>query len=199
VSTVGAEGIVGQGGCAAKKDVEDSIMGSVTSSELCVLFVGAMRETLLEGMRKIEHCVGQLDDEQVWWRPRGEMNSIANLMLHLSGNLRQWIISGVGGAKDVRNRPVEFSDRSGRAKGEVLAILQKTVAEADGVLAKVTAEELVSKRRIQGFDETGMSAIVRAIPHFRGHVQEIIHMTREQVGEKYRFDFVPKGKEQESA
>ena len=174
-------------------------MGTVTSWEVCGLFVQAMRGSLKEGMGKIEHCVGQLDDEQVWWRPRGEMNSIANLMLHLSGNLRQWIISGVGGAKDVRNRPGEFSDRSNRAKGEVLGILKETVEEADGVLAKVTPEGLVAHRRIQGFDETVMSAIAHTIPHFRGHVQEIIYMTREQLGLKYRFDFVPKGKEQESA
>jgi hypothetical protein len=174
-------------------------MESVTSSELCELFVRAMRDTLSEGMRKIEHCVGQLDDEQVWWRPRGEMNSIANLMLHLSGNLRQWIVSGVGGAEDVRNRPMEFADRSGRGKGEVVGILRKAVAEADAVLAKLTPVQLVSARRIQGHDETVMSAIAHTIPHFRGHVQEIIHMTREQIGEKYRFDFVPKGKEQESA
>jgi hypothetical protein len=174
-------------------------MSSITSADLSTAFIEAMRETLSEGMRKIEHCVEQLSDEQVWWRPRGEMNSIANLMLHLSGNLRQWIISGVGGAMDVRNRPMEFADRSGRGKGEVLRILKKTVGEADAALAKVTAEELMSARRIQGYDRTVMKAIAHTIPHFRGHVQEIIHMTREQLGEKYRFDFVPKGKEQESA
>jgi hypothetical protein len=174
-------------------------MSSITSADVCGAFTDAMRVTLAEGMRKIEHCVGQLSDEQVWWRPRSEMNSIANLMLHLSGNLRQWIISGVGGEKDVRNRPMEFADRSQRPKGEVLEILQKNVAEADAALAKLTAEDLVSPRRIQGYDVTVMMAIAHTIPHFRGHVQEIIHMTREQLGETYRFDFVPKGKEQEAA
>jgi hypothetical protein len=174
-------------------------MESLASSELCLAFVNAMRRTLSEGMRKIEHCADQLDDKQVWWRPREEMNSIANVMLHLSGNLRQWIIAGVGGAKDVRNRPMEFADRSGRGKAEVVAILKRVVAEADGVVAKVTAEQLLSPRRIQGYDGTVMSAIGDTVAHFRGHVQEIIHMTREQIGEKYRFDFVPKGKEQESA
>jgi hypothetical protein len=94
---------------------------------------------------------------------------------------------------------MEFGDRSGRAKWEVLGILKKTVEEADAAMAKVTAEELVSRRRIQGYDVTVMQAIAHTIPHFRGHVQEIIHMTREQLGEKYRFDFVPKGTEQEAA
>ena len=127
------------------------------------------------------------------------MNSIGNLMLHLSGNLRQWIVSGVGGAKDVRNRPLEFSDRSIRPKGEIIDILKKTVAEADAALARLKADQLVSPRRIQGFDTSVIAAIIDTIPHFRGHVQEIIHITRQQLGEKYQFDFVPKGKEQESA
>lgn len=167
--------------------------------EISDAFIAAARSTLGEGMRKIEHCVGQLNDQQVWWRPRQEMNSIANIMLHLSGNLRQWIVAGVGGSKDVRNRPLEFSDRSNRPKSEVIGILKKTVAEADVVLARLKASELLSPRRIQGHDEIVISAILGTIPHFRGHVQEIIHITRQQLGEKYRFDFVPKGKEQESA
>jgi len=165
---------------------------------ICDAFSASMRETLSEGMRKIEHCAGQLSELQFWHRPRAEMNSIANLCLHLAGNLRQWIISGVGGAKDVRDRPLEFSDRSNRAKSEVLGLLKATVREAEEILSRLTAEELVAGRRIQGFDTMVLHAVVNTVSHFRGHVQEIIHMTREQLGEKYRFDFVPKGKEQES-
>lgn len=162
-------------------------------------FITETRRVLSEGMRKIEHCLAQLDDAQIWWRPRPEMNSIANLMLHLSGNLRQWIVSGVGCIADTRNRPKEFADRSSRSKAQVLAILKKVVAEAETTLAALKPEELIQKRRIQGHDVTVMGAIMDTIPHFRGHVQEIIHMTREQLGEKYRFYFVPIGAEQESA
>jgi hypothetical protein len=165
---------------------------------ICDTFVSAMRETLSEGMRKIEHCADQLNESRFWYRPRPEMNSVANLCLHLCGNVRQWIISGVGGTGDVRNRPGEFSDRSNRAKGEILGMLKKTIGEVDTVLSRVTPEELLSARRIQGFETNVLEAIVNSVSHFRGHVQEIIHITREQVGEKYRFDFVPKGKEQEA-
>jgi hypothetical protein len=168
-------------------------------SEICDALIAAARNTLAEGMRKIEHCVGQLNDQQLWWRPRPEMNSITNLMLHLSGNLRQWIVSGVGGAKDVRNRPLEFSDRSNLPKSEVIGILKATVTDSDAALARLKADQLVSPRRIQGYDTNVIAAIMDTIPHFRGHVQEIIHITRQQLGDKYRFDFVPKGKEQESA
>src|ERR1700691_4570903 len=100
-------------------------------SNISAEFIAANRHTLSEGMRKIEHCVNQLTGDQIWWRPKPDMNSIANLMLHLSGNLRQWIIAGVGGEKDVRNRPKEFADRSGRPKAEILGILAKVVSEAD--------------------------------------------------------------------
>jgi hypothetical protein len=162
-------------------------------------FLTESREQLREGMHKIEHCIAQLSDAQLWYRPRPEMNSIANLMLHLSGNMRQWLVAGVGGAKDIRNRPLEFSDNTHRPKSEILALLLKTVTEADATLSHQNADQLLQKRRIQGFDTTVIGAIMHTIPHFRGHVQEIIHMTRQQLGEKYQFDFVPKGKEQESA
>jgi hypothetical protein len=183
----------------AKSETRMTNQTQSPNDQMSAAFIAAVRNNLAEGMHKIEHCVGQLSDEQVWWRARAEMNSIANLMLHLSGNMRQWFIAGVGGAKDVRNRPMEFADRSNRPKSEIIAILKKTVMEADGVLVKLTAEQLVLPKRIQGYEKNVTAAIVDTLAHFRGHVQEIIHITREQLGEKYRFDFVPKGKEQESA
>ena len=77
--------------------------------------ISAAAEILAEGMVKIEHCVSQLSDDQLWWRPRPDMNSIANLMLHLSGNLRQWIIAGVG-ARRMSKSPCRFAVRSGVRK-----------------------------------------------------------------------------------
>src|SRR5205814_10733439 len=100
------------------------MMTSDTGAEYLV----AARAVLAEGLRKIEHCLSQLSDEQLWWRPRPEMNSIANLLLHLSGNIRQWIIVPCTGVADSRNRPAEFSDRSNRSKQDVLAILRNTLA-----------------------------------------------------------------------
>ena len=126
---------------------------SLPESGVAGTFIDAAREVLAEGMAKIEHCVNQLDDAGVWWRPAEGQNSIANLMLHLSGNVRQWIIAGVGGAApDVRDRPREFADRSGRPKAEILGLLRRTVAEADGVLSRLTGDGLTQPRRIQGFE-----------------------------------------------
>lgn len=163
------------------------------------LYIAAARQNLAEGLRKVEHCLRQLNEEQVWWRPQAGMNSVANLMLHLAGNLRQWIVSGVGGARDIRNRPEEFADRSELPKGNIVSMLRSAVREADEVMERLPLEKLGEARRIQGFETNVVGAIFDSLAHFRGHTQEIIHMTREMLGDKYKFDFVPKGPEQEAA
>jgi len=144
---------------------------------------------------RIKHCLAQLSDEQLWWRPRQEMNSVGNLILHLCGNLRQWIIAGLGNQPDTRNRPLEFSERGPIAKNELLRQLETTVSECKRVLESQTAQ-LLDARRIQGFDVTGLRALFNSIPHFRGHTQEIVHMTREILGEKYQFAWQPTTKEE---
>src|SRR5689334_6072857 len=88
------------------------------------------QRTLDEALRKIEHCDRQLDDDDVWWRPSEEMNSVGNILLHLSGNLRQWIVSGVGGARDVRDRPAEFAERGKIPREQLLSQLRATANEA---------------------------------------------------------------------
>ena len=170
-----------------------------SADDVAGVFLSAARECLAEGLRKIEHCLGQLDEESVWWRPTPGRNSVANLMLHLAGNLRQWIVAGVGGARDVRNRPMEFADRSGRPKAQLLDDLRAAVRDADAAVSRLTADQLVRPRRIQGFDTNVLTAVLDTVAHFRGHTQEIIHMTRGRLGDRYRFDFVPQGPEQTAA
>src|SRR5688572_20218697 len=128
------------------------------------LFLKATREKFDACKEKINHCLGQLDDEQVWWRPHESMNSIANIVLHLCGNLWQWIISGVGGAPDLRNRPKEFSDRSLIPKSELIAQLDTVLGEVDSVLAALSDERLLEPRTIQGYAVTVLSAILEVVP-----------------------------------
>lgn len=151
----------------------------------------------LEGaVRKITHCLDQLTDEQVWWRPSASMNSIANLILHVCGNVGQWITSGIGGVEGKRDRPKEFSEQGPIEKDELLRRLDVAVAEAKAALTKASPVDLLEHRRIQGFHVTGMQAIFESVAHFRGHTQEIVHMTRIQLGEDYKFAFVPTMPEQ---
>ncbi|QDU57389.1 DinB superfamily protein [Aeoliella mucimassa] len=142
-------------------------------------------------MKKIRHCLDQLTDEQVWWRPADDMNSIGNMMLHLAGNLRQWAIVGIGGGDDLRDRPAEFAAREPLSKDELLARLQGTVDETKQVLANATEEQLLAGQVIQGFSVTGVEILFDTIPHFQGHTQEIICYTRMQVGPAYRFYWSP--------
>lgn len=153
-------------------------------------------DELGDAVKKIAHCLGQLASDQVWWRPSHSMNSIANLILHLCGNVRQWITAGVGSADDIRNRPLEFSEQGPIEKDELLRRLGATVEEAKGAIANASTADLVDRRRIQGFDVTGIGAVFHSVAHFRGHVQEIVHLTRSQLGDAYQFDFVPKTPEQ---
>ena len=143
----------------------------------------------------IRHCVDQLTDDQVWRREGEDRNSIGNLILHLCGNVRQWLISGLGGAKDVRDRPREFAERGPIPKAELLRQLQAVVRDASSVLSAVTPDQLMRKCRIQGFEVSGLAAVFSAVPHFKGHTQEIVHMTRDMMGSGYRFHWVPAGPE----
>src|SRR5947209_13228603 len=147
----------------------------MTADELATAVGAEAANELASALAKIEHCLGQLTDEQVWGRSQPSLNSIGNLVLHLCGNVRQWIVAGLGGAADVRHRPAEFAERGPIPKTELLRSLDAVVDEAGGVMARLTARQLLEVRPIQGFDVTGLGAIFDSIPHFRGHTQEIVH------------------------
>src|ERR1700683_4158978 len=97
---------------------------------------------------RIVSCLRQLTEKDIWWRPNPASNSAGNLVLHLCGNIRQWIISGLGGAEDIRERDREFSQRGPIPRRELIALLKATVAEAGRVLDRLPAEALVKNYRI---------------------------------------------------
>jgi hypothetical protein len=168
----------------------------MTANELAAAVGAAAAQELDSAFSRIKHCLEQLNDEQVWQRPSESMNSIGNLILHLCGNLRQWIVSGFGGAPDARNRPAEFTERGPIPKAELMRKLEVVVEETTRILLNLDAQQLSKSCRIQGFDITGVAAIFDSIPHFRGHTQEIIHMTRHQLGAAYKFAWTPSTPEQ---
>jgi hypothetical protein len=159
-------------------------------------YLAEARRRLAACHERINHCLAQLDDEQVWWRPHDSMNSIANILLHLCGNLRQWVIAGVRRAADTRDRPAEFTERRRIPKDELVRRLDAVVREADGVLAALPDAQLLERRRIQGFDETVLSAIFNSLAHFNGHTQEVVYVTRLQLGDAYRYAWTPTSAEQ---
>lgn len=168
----------------------------MTADELAAAVGTAAAHELDSALVRIKHCLGQLNDERVWRRSQPSLNSIGNLILHLCGNLRQWIVAGVGGAADRRDRPAEFAEQGPIPKEELLRRLEAVVEEAKRVLADVEARQLTEVRSVQGFDVTGLAAIFDSVPHFRGHTQEIVHMTRLQLGDAYKFAWTPTTPEQ---
>jgi len=142
-------------------------------------FLAQSRRLLTESyLPRIEQTVEGLSDEQIWWRANDGSNSIGNLMLHLSGNVRQWIVSGIGGLEDDRHRQSEFDARRSRTGQELLSLLRSTVEHADRVLATVAPADLLEHRCIQTYDITILQAIYAVVEHFSMHTGQIIVLAK---------------------
>ncbi len=153
----------------------------MTSPELFI--AEARRHLMQEYLPWLRACLTTLNDEDIWWRPNEKSNSIGNLILHLCGNIRQWIVHGVGGAADERNRPTEFAAREPFSKAELLQKLEATLVEVDSVLANVQLEKLTESCMIQGFNVTVLGAIFHVVEHFAYHTGQIIYITKIRTGE----------------
>ncbi len=127
---------------------------------------------------KIREALYALPPDKLWWRPNGSANSAGNLVLHLSGNVRQWVISGVGGAPDVRERDAEFAAIGGGSASQLIEVLEHTLSEVDAVLARVMPEQLNESRSIQGRTTTVLSALYHVTEHFSTHTGQIIWIAK---------------------
>jgi len=127
---------------------------------------------------KIQCCLELLSEKEVWWRPNENSNSIGNLLLHLEGNVRQWIIAGLGGTPDTRQRSFEFQERGELAPGELFDRLATTVEEAVKVLENQSTERLLRSYDIQVYSVTGIQAILHVVEHFSHHTGQIIYITK---------------------
>ncbi len=136
---------------------------------------------------RIRSAVEALPARDLWWRPNDASNSIGNLLLHLAGNLRQWIVHGAGGAPDVRVRQDEFDAREGATAAELLQLLTATVEEAVDVLERLEPAGLSAPVTIQGLDTTVLGAIYHAIEHFGMHTGQILWITKMRSGEDLGF------------
>ena len=142
---------------------------------------------------RIEQCVAALGDEDLWWRPNEKSNSIGNLILHLSGNVRQWIVSGIGGKPDIRVRQREFDERGGISRNELLKTLRSTVEEAAGIIAALDQNAAGPQHPLQ----TQRQGVGNQFPthgaHFSMHTGQIIQITKERTGEDLGFYGFDKG------
>ena len=136
-------------------------------------------------------CLNLLSEKDIWWRPNGASNSVGNLVLHLSGNVRQWIISGLGGEQDKRERDQEFAERGPISRRALIALIRGTVAEASSVLDCLSDDSLLRMHDIQGYRVSGVYAVFQVVHHFAYHTGQIIFVTKWKLGKDLRFTRLP--------
>ena len=159
------------------------------SRELSNAFVSFSREKLIKEMwPRLCSCLDELSEEQIWWRPNESSNSIGNLLLHLNGNVRQWILQSIGGIENVRDRDSEFSQRTAIPAAELRAALDATLRQVDSVLEKLTAEDLLRKHQIQVYDNvSAVDAIYHVVEHFAMHYGQILYISKLVAGKDLGF------------
>lgn len=147
---------------------------------------------------KIQKALEGLGEEDLWWRPNPASNSIGNLILHLAGNARQWVVAGIGGAPDLRDREAEFQAIGGKDGPALLEHLWEALKEVDEVLAELPAHALGEERTIQGLSGSVLGALYHVVEHFSMHTGQIIYLAKERTGRDLEFYRV-KGRDVEKA
>lgn len=135
---------------------------------------------------RLNHCLEQIDEKQIWWKPDPRMNSIGILIKHLCGNLRQWTVIQMNNSEDHRNRPAEFIDETKLSKKDLLQLVKKINDDFFAAVNNFNPERLSERKVIQGYEVTILSALYRSLTHLEGHVGQIILLTRLQLGENYK-------------
>ena len=131
-----------------------------------------------ESLPRLKGCLDKLSEKDIWWRPNDNSNSIGNLILHLCGNVRQWMLSGLGGNIDSRVRQMEFDEIGPIQKEALIQNLEQVMEEVDKLLDRLHPETLIEKKIVQGFGETGISILIHVIEHFSYHVGQIAYITK---------------------
>lgn len=133
---------------------------------------------LAENTPRIERCLAMLSEAEVWQKPNKNLNSVGNLIIHLCGNITQYIISSLGGNIDKRNRDLEFSIQGGLNKGELLHKLATIVSAASQTIENIDHRKLTKIHSVQGFELTGIGIIIHVVEHYSYHTGQITFYTK---------------------
>jgi hypothetical protein len=147
----------------------------------------SQRKLFAEWWPRLRSIVESLTDQQLWWRPNEASNSIGNLLLHLNGNVRQWIVASFNRQEDGRNRPAEFAETAGGPASELLRGLGTTMDDAAAVLARLTEADLCAPMEIQGYRVTGLVAVYQVVEHFGLHYGQIVYIAKAMQGKDLGF------------
>ncbi|MBI4164137.1 MAG: DUF1572 family protein [Acidobacteria bacterium] len=140
---------------------------------------------------RIQRCFKMLSETEIWWRPNAVSNSVGNLVLHLNGNVRQWIIAGLGSRPFNRERDKEFSESGPISRRRLIAQLNSTVREACRIVRNLTPERLMRQHAIQGFQVSGLTALLHVTEHFAFHTGQIIYVTKQKKRKDLAFTRLP--------
>ena len=156
--------------------------------EVASLFLEHSRKKLFdEWWPRLRSTVETLTEEQLWWRPNDASNSIGNLLLHLNGNVRQWLVSSFNRQEDHRDRPAEFAEIAGGPPAPILSQLVATLDEAGAVLSRLAEPDLLAPMEIQGYHVTGLVAVYQVVEHFGLHYGQIMYITKALQGKDLGF------------
>ena len=143
------------------------------------MFVNDIKRRLFEeNQLRIEKCLSLISEEQLWYKHNKHVNSIGNLILHLCGNVRQYICSGIFREKDLRTRDLEFSQSRTYTKDQLLNLLNETMSAIREKIDLTTPEMLLNEYSVQGFEEKGIAILIHITEHFSYHVGQITYLTK---------------------
>jgi len=151
-------------------------------------FIEASRVFLRDDyLPKLLHCVEKMSDEDLWWRPNEVSNSAGNLILHLCGNMRQWIVSSIGHVEFNRDRDAEFAARGPVPKAQLIANLKQAIEDVDAVLAALKPERLLERFKVQKYEVSTLQAVYHVVEHFGYHLGQILYIYKMRSGADPRF------------
>ncbi len=142
-------------------------------------------------LARIRVCVGLLSEEELWWRPAPGTNTVANLLLHLAGNLSLWVLDTLGGEAHLRHRSAEFAADRSAGKEELLARLTEVVESARRVIERLDEDDLAAPREVQGYRTDGRGALLHAVEHMSYHTGQIVWVAKQLTAGREEIEFFP--------
>ena len=129
-------------------------------------------------LERVARCLEELSEDQVWERPNGSSNSVGNQLLHLCGNLRQWVLSGLGGRADLRERDAEFAATGGNTKAELFAEFNRVIADCVAEIEQLTEAGILPERPVQAYVHDGTFVLMHVTEHLSYHVGQVVFWTK---------------------
>ena len=155
----------------------------MSSDPIAVDFLAFSAARMQACQKTIATCVDKLTEDQIWQRGAAHENSVGNLLLHLQGNIRQWILHGIDGQPDVRQRDDEFSLTPAISSADALAQLTATISEARDVITALPHSRL---KEVIDPQPNGtwrhapiLDAIYKVVTHLDHHTGQIILLTKQ--------------------